>query len=68
MYSIQEVTPHQAVASPAENIQPGTTRHDQPNSVTMCVEETFEQCFPVGVFVQFVENRNGWFSAQAIQL
>ena len=31
-------------------------------------EETFEQCFPVGVFVQFVENRNGWFSAQAIQL
>lgn len=68
MHAIEEITPHQAVAAPAENVQAGTAGYDQPDLVAAGVEEAFEQPLPFGVFVQLVQNRREGALPQVIQL
>lgn len=67
MHAIEEIAPHQAVPASAEHVQSRASRHDQACLVAVRIEEALEQLLPLGVLVQFVEDRHGRFGPQAIQ-
>ncbi len=51
----EEVTPHQAVAAAAEDVQAGTARDHDPSLIGVGVEEPLQERLPLPVLVQFVE-------------
>ena len=68
MHAVKQVASHQAVAAPAENIQPRTPGHEQPHPVAVGVEEALEQRLPFRVLVQFVEDGHGRLRTQPVQV
>jgi len=68
MHAVKQVPPHQAVAAPAENVQSGTARHQQPHPTAVGVEETLQQRLPLPVLVELVEDRDGQPRPQPVQL
>jgi hypothetical protein len=68
MHPIKQVAPHQAIAAAAEDVNPGAAGYDQSHAVAVGIEETLEQSFPFGVFVQFVEYGDGGAGSKLVQL
>src|SRR5215469_4759868 len=59
MHAVKKVTTHQAVAPSPENLDARASCNNEAYSVAVAVEKAFQQPFPFGVFVQFVE-RGDW--------
>jgi len=61
MHSVEQVTPHQAVAAATEHIESGTSHHDEMHTVAVAVKETLEQGLALGVLVELIQNDTGGF-------
>jgi len=60
MHAIEEITPHEAVAAPLEDIETSASGHRHGGFAIYRVEQALEEAFPVAEFVNFIES-NLWF-------
>ena len=61
MHSVEEVSPHKAVPSPAIDIEPSTAgdHHSEFLPIGMNIEEPLEEGLPTAVFVDLIEDYLG---------
>src|SRR6266567_7589366 len=68
MHAIKQVAAHQTVTPPAKYVEPRASGHDQADLVSVGIEESFQESFPLAVFVQFIQHRHRRLLPEAIQL
>ena len=68
MHPIGEIAPHQAVASPAVDVETPAARDRDTRLIGVGVEEALEEGLPAWELVQFVEQHDRRFLGQAVEV